>query len=151
VAFHELDWDGVRSIPSFPTYDRCCRLCSEAIGSSAEIHMGGKLFSTFVDAALAAPTLLLEAVAGVEEPMRIKADLAGSLAAKIEALGLASAADLDPGRTVQANARRSAGEQQLRDRKPPVRPLDARREQRQRSRARVEQAAKLDSYCPGWR
>lgn len=96
VAFHELDWEGVQSIPPVPTFDRCCRICREAIRSSAEIHMGRKLFSTFVEAGLGAPTLLLEAPAGVEEPMRLKAELAGSLAAKIEELGLASAAELDP-------------------------------------------------------
>lgn len=96
VAFQELDWEGVQSIPPVPTYDRCCRLCREAIGSSAELHMGRKLFSTFVEAGLAAPTLLLEALAGVEEPMWLKAYLAGSLAEKIDELGLASAAELDP-------------------------------------------------------
>ena len=60
----------VRSVPVVPTY-RYCRLCREAIASAAEIHMGGKLFSTFLDAGLPTPTLLLEAFAGVAEPMRL--------------------------------------------------------------------------------
>ena len=61
----------VRSVPVVPTYDRYCRLCREAIASAAEIHMGGKLFSTFLDAGLPTPTLLLEAFAGAAEPMRL--------------------------------------------------------------------------------
>ena len=79
VAFHELDWDGVRSWPPIPTFDRCAALCREKIGSAAETRMGGKLFATFVAAGLPAPSLRLEALAGVEEPLRIVADLAGSL------------------------------------------------------------------------
>jgi SAM-dependent methyltransferase len=95
VVFHELDWDGVRSVPPVPTYDRCCRLCREGIASAAEIHMGGKLFSTFLEAGLPAPTLLLEALAGVDEPMRLIAELAESMAPTLERLGLTSAAELE--------------------------------------------------------
>ena len=96
LVFHELDWDGVRSFPPIPTYDNCRDLCREAIGSAAETRMGGKLFGTFLAAGLNAPTLRLEALAGVTEPLRIVADLAGSLAPTIEELGLARATDLDP-------------------------------------------------------
>ena len=95
VVLHELDWEGVRSSPAVPTYDRCCRLCREAIASSAEIHMGGKLFSTFLEAGLPAPALLLEALAGVADPMRLIAELAESMAPTLERLGLAQAAELD--------------------------------------------------------
>jgi SAM-dependent methyltransferase len=95
LVFHELDWDGVRSFPPVPTYDTCRRLCTEAIGSAAETQMGGKLFRTFIAAGLGAPALRLEALAGVAEPLRLLADLAGSLAGKIEQLGLASAAELE--------------------------------------------------------
>ncbi len=94
--FHELDWDGARSFPPVPTYDNCCRLCREAIGSAAETKMGGKLFRTFLAAGLVAPALRLEALAGVAEPLRMVAELAGSLAVTIEQLGLARAAELDP-------------------------------------------------------
>lgn len=96
LVFHELDWDGAGSFPPVPTYDDCRRLCREAIGSAAETQMGGKLFRTFLTAGLGTPTLRLEALAGVAEPLRMVADLAGSLAAKIEQLGLARAAELDP-------------------------------------------------------
>jgi SAM-dependent methyltransferase len=96
LVFHELDWDGVRSFPPVPTYDNCRRLCREAIGSAAETRMGGKLFRTFLTAGLGPPALRLEALAGVTEPIRLLANLAGSLAAKIEQLGLANAAELEP-------------------------------------------------------
>ena len=49
--------------------------------------MGGS--STFLDAGLPTPTLLLEAFAGVAEPMRLM--LAGSMAPTLERLGLAMA------------------------------------------------------------
>ena len=95
IVFHELDWDGVRSLPPVPTYDTCCRLCRDAIGSAAETRMGGKLYSAFLAAGLPAPMLLLEALAGLEDPLRLIADLTGSLSGKIEELGLASATELD--------------------------------------------------------
>ena len=31
VAFHELDWDSVRSFPASPTYDQCCRWVVETL------------------------------------------------------------------------------------------------------------------------
>lgn len=102
VVFHELDWDGVRSTPPVPTYDRCCRLIVETLrASGTETRMGSKLFSAFVAAGLPAPSLRLEAVAGggmnSSDPLRLIADLAGSLSGTIEELGVGSAADLDPG------------------------------------------------------
>jgi predicted O-methyltransferase YrrM len=101
VVFHELDWDGVRSTPPVPTYDRCCRLVVETIrASGAETRMGGKLFSAFVGAGLPAPSMRLEAVVGggtnSTDPLRLIAELTISLSATIEELGIGSVADLDP-------------------------------------------------------
>jgi SAM-dependent methyltransferase len=101
VVFHELDWDGVRSTPPVPTYDRCCRLIVETLrASGAETQMGGKLFSAFVDAGLPAPSLRLEAVVGggtnSSDPLQVIADLAASLSTTIEELGVGSVAELDP-------------------------------------------------------
>jgi 2-polyprenyl-3-methyl-5-hydroxy-6-metoxy-1,4-benzoquinol methylase len=101
VVFHELDWDGVRSTPPVPTYDRCRDLVVRTIqASGAETRMGGKLFSTFVAAGLPAPSMRLEAVVGggteSSDALRLIADLAVSLSAKIEELGVGSVADLDP-------------------------------------------------------
>ena len=65
VAFHELDWDGVRSFPPSPTYDQCCRWIVETLRMlGAETRMGIKLHSTFVAAGLPAPSMRLGAVVG---------------------------------------------------------------------------------------
>jgi SAM-dependent methyltransferase len=101
VAFHELDWDGVRSTPPVPTYDRCCQLVVGTIrAGGAETRMGGKLFSAFVGAGLPAPTMRLEAVVGgganSSDALRLIAELAVSLSSTIEELGVGSVADLDP-------------------------------------------------------
>lgn len=99
--FHELDWDGVRSTPPVPTYDRCCQLIVETLrASKTETRMGSKLYSTFVDAGLPAPSMRLEAVVGggtnSSEPLQLIADLAASLTTTIQELAVASGADLDP-------------------------------------------------------
>jgi SAM-dependent methyltransferase len=101
IAFHELDWDGVRSTPPVPTYDRCCQLVVEAIrAGGAETRMGGKLFAAFVGAGLPVPTMRLEAVvgggAGSSDALRLISELAVSLSSTIEELGVGSVADLDP-------------------------------------------------------
>ena len=53
MVWHELDWDGARSFPPAPTYDRCCRWFVESptrIGpqhphgyalASADVHRSG--------------------------------------------------------------------------------------------------------------
>jgi SAM-dependent methyltransferase len=99
IFFHEPDWDGVRSIPPAPTYDRCCQWIEETIRlSGADIRMGTRLFSTFIAAGLPAPWMQLETlVAGVAnnaDPVRLIADLAGTLADAMERLGVATAADV---------------------------------------------------------
>jgi SAM-dependent methyltransferase len=101
IVFHELDWDGVRSTPQVPTYDRCCELIVETLrASGTETRMGGKLFGAFVDGGLHAPSMRLEAVVGggsnSSNPLQLIADLAASLSTTIEELGLAPVADLDP-------------------------------------------------------
>jgi SAM-dependent methyltransferase len=99
IFFHEPDWDGVRSFPPAPTYDRCCQWVGEALRlSGAEIRMGTKLFSTFIAAGLPAPSMQLETlVAGVgnnADPLHLIADLAGTLASTMERLGVATAAEV---------------------------------------------------------
>jgi len=65
VAFHELDWDGVRSFPPSPIYDRCCRWIVQTLRLlGAETRMGIKLHSTFVAAGLPAPSIRLGALVG---------------------------------------------------------------------------------------
>jgi SAM-dependent methyltransferase len=99
VVFHELDWDGVRSLPPVPTYDRCCRWIVETLRlSGAETHMGIGLYSTFVGAGLPAPMMRLEALVGgganSADPLRVIANLAGTLLPEMERLGVATAAEV---------------------------------------------------------
>jgi len=100
IFFHEPDWDGVRSFPPAPTHDRCSGWIRETLRSSGvDTRMGTKLFSTFVAAGLRAPEMQLETLvaggANNANPLRIIADLAGSLAAEMGRLGIATAAELD--------------------------------------------------------
>ena len=100
VVFHELDWDGVRSTPPVPTFDRCRDVIVETLrASDTETRMGGRLFSAFLGAGLAAPSLRLEAVVGgganSSDSLQLIADLAVSLATTIEELGVAPAAEFD--------------------------------------------------------
>ena len=99
IFFHEPDWDGFRSSPPAPTYDRCSHWIRETLRlSGAETGMGLKLFSTFIAAGLPAPSIQLETlVAGGPnnaDPLHLVADLAGALADSMERLGVATAAEL---------------------------------------------------------
>ena len=99
VAFHELDWDGVRSFPPSPTYDRCCRWLVETLGMlGAETHMGIKLHSTFVAAGLPAPSMRLGAIVGggvsAVDHLELVTDLVETLLPAIERLGVTTAAEI---------------------------------------------------------
>ncbi len=100
MVFHEVDWDGTRSLPPSPTYDRCCRWIVETfrlLGS--DTRMGIKLYSTFVAAGMSAPSMRLQTVigggAGSSDRLHLVADLAGSLLPAMERLGVATAADVN--------------------------------------------------------
>ena len=100
VAFHELDWDGVRSFPPSPTYDQCCRWIVETLRMlGAETRMGLKLHSTFVAAGLPAPSMRLGAVVGggvnSTDSLRLVTDLMETLLSDMGRLGVATAADID--------------------------------------------------------
>jgi 2-polyprenyl-3-methyl-5-hydroxy-6-metoxy-1,4-benzoquinol methylase len=97
IFFHEPDWDGARSFPPSPTYDRCSQWIRETLRlSGAETRMGTRLFSTFIAAGLPAPSMQLETlVAGVAnnaDPVHLVAGLAGTLADAMERLGVATSA-----------------------------------------------------------
>jgi SAM-dependent methyltransferase len=99
IAFHELDWEGVRSFPPSATYDRCCQWIAKTIRlSGAETRMGVKLASTFVAAGLPVPSMRLEAVVGGGEkssdPLRLAADVAGTLLPEMERFGVATAGEV---------------------------------------------------------
>lgn len=99
IFFHEPDFDGVRSVPPSPTYDRCSRWIGEALRlSGADTRMGANLFSTFIAAGLPPPSMQLETlIAGVAknaDPLNLFADLAGTLAGAMERLGIATPAEV---------------------------------------------------------
>jgi SAM-dependent methyltransferase len=99
VVFHEPDWDGIRSSPPAPTYDRCCRWIVETIRRTGnEELMGKKLHSTFIAAGLPAPSMGLEAFvgggAGGAEGLKLIADLMETMLPTIERAGVATAAEV---------------------------------------------------------
>lgn len=99
IVFHELDWDGVRSLPAAPTHDRCCRWVVETLRlSRAEMRKGIKLYSTFVAGGLPPPWMRLEAVVGggvnTAELLQLTANLVGTLLPEMERLGVATAAEV---------------------------------------------------------
>ena len=100
VVFHELDWDGVQSLPPAPTYDQCCRWCIDTLQLlGAETRMGSKLYAAFVDAGLPAPLMRLEAIiaggANSSDRLYLAAELARTLLPAMERLGVATANDLN--------------------------------------------------------
>lgn len=99
VAFHEIDWDGVRSFPPSPTYDRCCRWIVETLGLlGAETRMGIKLHATFVAAGLPEPSMRLHAAVGGgvnrSDPLQLVGDLVETLLPAMERVGVATAAEI---------------------------------------------------------
>jgi SAM-dependent methyltransferase len=101
VAFQELDWDGARSSPPVPSYERCLAWLRDVLWDlDSESHMGLKLHQTFCDAGLPAPTMRLETlVAGAGGPNL--ADVVRLIVANVETMlphlerfGIATAADV---------------------------------------------------------
>jgi len=100
IVFHELDWDGVRSYPQAPIYNRCCRWFVEALDSlGTETRMGIKLHSAFTEAGLQPPSMRMAAIFGagpdVSEWLQALADLIRTMLPELERLGIATAADVD--------------------------------------------------------
>jgi SAM-dependent methyltransferase len=96
IAFHEPDWVGVRSSPPVPLYDECCRWIIETMRlRGADMSMGIKLCGTFIAAGLPAPSMRLQSlIAGGSESrdqVRFKTDLAETLVAEMQRLGVANA------------------------------------------------------------
>jgi SAM-dependent methyltransferase len=99
LVFHEADWEGVRSFPPSPTYDRCCRLFVETfrlLGN--ETRMGIKLHSAFLAAGLPAPSMRLHAIiggsAGSSGWLQVIAELVRTLLPEMERLGVATPAEV---------------------------------------------------------
>jgi len=100
IMFHEVDYAGVRSFPPVPIYDRCCAWVIEEEGKrGADMHMGIKLYATFLAAGLAAPTMRLHASIGggadASDQVHLNTDIAVTLASEIERLGLATTREIE--------------------------------------------------------
>jgi SAM-dependent methyltransferase len=91
VLFHEADREQMRSYPPTSTYDNTCHWLDETYrGTGMDRRMGVKLYSTFLAAGLAAPTMRLHAVIGgakAVDEVHLEADQAIVLAADMARLG----------------------------------------------------------------
>ena len=99
VLFHEPDWVAARSVPTAPTYDRCCGWIRETFRlSETDSDMAARLYTTFVRAGLAAPSMRMQTfIAGGAAAtvfLQAVADLVGTLVPAIERLGVATAAEI---------------------------------------------------------
>lgn len=98
VLFHEPDREQMRSHPPTPTYDKTCQWVAETYRrTGVDVRMGVKLYSTFLAAGLAGPTMRLHAVIGganALDEVHLDADQAIVLAADIERTGVATADEL---------------------------------------------------------
>lgn len=98
ILFHEPDRGQMRSVPPVPTYDRACEWVGETYRrTGADVRIGTKLYSMFLAAGLAAPTMRMHAVIGgatALDEVHLDADQAVVLAADIERLRIATATEL---------------------------------------------------------
>jgi len=100
VVFHELDWNGARSIPSVPTYDQLCLWIRRTIEQAgARTDLGAELGVVFKKAGLSEPTLRLESViasgAASMDAIHLVTDLVATLLPKMERFGIVKASEID--------------------------------------------------------
>jgi SAM-dependent methyltransferase len=99
IIFHEPDWVGARAIPAAPIYDRCCAWIQQVFRlSGTDSNMAGRLFTTIVEAGLAAPTMRMQTfIAGGAQAagfLQAVADITASLLPAMERLGVATNAEV---------------------------------------------------------
>ncbi len=100
IVFHEPDWENVRSHPAVPTYERCCKWMVETLRrDGVHTRMGIELYAAFLAAGLPAPSMRLQALiaggANASDEVHLKTDLAITLVADMERLGVATAPEVD--------------------------------------------------------
>jgi SAM-dependent methyltransferase len=100
MVFHEPDWASARSTPPAPTYDRCVAWVRDTFRiAGTDSDMAGKLYTAFVGADLAAPSMRMQTFIGggaaSSEFLQAVADLIGSLVPTMERQGVATAAEAD--------------------------------------------------------
>ena len=99
LVFHELDWNGARSHPAVPTYDRSCEWIVKTLArSGADPRFGAKLAATMKTAGLPGASLHLESLASAGQDSAglavFTADLARSLLPEMLRLGIATAEEV---------------------------------------------------------
>lgn len=100
IVFHELDWDGARSSPRVPTYDRACGWISRTIESSlAQSRLGPQLALLYEKAGLPPATMQLEAVIAsgraAIDIVHLVTDLVETLLPAMAKAGVATASEID--------------------------------------------------------
>jgi len=100
MFFHELDWDGARSSPPVPTYDRVCGWITRTIqGGGAQIRLGAHLASAFERAGLPTPTLRLESViasgTAAVDVVHLVTDLVATQLPSMERMGIVNASEIE--------------------------------------------------------
>lgn len=101
VVFHELDWDGARSVPTVPTYERVCTWLSRTIeAAGAQTRLGSGLAAVFEAAGLSTPLLRLESVIAsgqaAIETVRLVTDLVETLLPSMERFGVVTRDEVGP-------------------------------------------------------
>lgn len=98
VAFQEFDASGCKAHPASPTYERCVNWIIRTLQlSSADSHVGLKLYRIFRSSGLSAPTLRLDGAisGGPSAPYEALAEVVRSLLPVMETLGIATAAEVE--------------------------------------------------------
>jgi ubiquinone/menaquinone biosynthesis C-methylase UbiE len=100
IMFHELDWDGARSSPRVPTYDRTCAWISRTIDSSlAQSRLGPQLALLYEQAGLPPATMQLEALIAsgraAMDMVHLVTDLVETLLPAMAKAGIATASEVD--------------------------------------------------------
>jgi len=101
VVFHEIDWNGFRSHPVVPTWERCRELATTALAAGgAETQPGTLVASNFVAAGLAAPTMRMATMIGVgangRQVVERIVEVVITLIPALEELGAVEPGELDP-------------------------------------------------------
>lgn len=100
IVFHELDWEGLRSSPSAPIYERSCQWIVQTIRMHGSDHrMGIHMHGAFVAAGLKPPELRLESIirggAASADYLEAIAEVVRTLLPAMERLGVATADEVD--------------------------------------------------------
>lgn len=100
LAFHEIDWNGVRSDPAVPAYDRSCAWLAQTLArSGADPRLGAKLAALMHAAGLPAASLHVESIASAGPDgaglATYTVDLARTLLPAALRLGIVTAEEAD--------------------------------------------------------